>query len=184
MGMAGTAQPHFSNKNIKFFFSSIHFDFLKQLFWWFQRCFHDISMGNGSVCVMRPPRHRVHCLAVINSHNPCVDTPGKLLLIIFSFEDFLLSFTSCCKMDILVDFRTNIIPMLNIRRCGFMAIIGRYGALLGYPLWRRSQAPWLLRSLGLACIIIMILNFFDGFSLQYVHWYAWLFVVINIFMVR
>ena len=56
---------------------------------------------------MRPPRHRVHCLAVINSHNPCVDTPGKLLLIIFSLDDFLLAFTPCCKMDILVDFRTN-----------------------------------------------------------------------------
>ena len=104
MGMAGTAEPHFSNKNIKFFFSSIHFNFLKQLFWRFQRCFHDISVGNGSVCVMRPPRHRVHCLAVINSHNPCVDTPGKLLLIIFSLDDFLLAFTSAAKWIFLLIF--------------------------------------------------------------------------------
>ena len=126
------------NKNIFSLFFSIPFDFVKQLSWWFQRCFHDISMGNGSVCVMRPPRHRVHCLAVINSHNPCVDTPGKLLLIILSFEDFILPITSYWEKDILASFRLNHWIMLDIRRCGSMAIAGRYRALLGYPRWSRS----------------------------------------------
>ena len=138
MGMAGTAEPHFSNKNIKFFFSSIHFNFLKQLFWRFQRCFHDISVGNGSVCVMRPPRHRVHCLAVINSHNPCVDTPGKLLLTIFSFMHFTIPITSYWVNGYSSFFRLNHWIMLDIRRCGSMAIAGRYRALLGYPRWSRS----------------------------------------------